>query len=515
MANKFFSLFILLILGATQAAAMDSDRSELMVLTPEEKMQAAETETELDGYDKTLASATVQEKADIRGKLFALWGKTSQNPLKHDRNVLFRAIETAKKADAAHLAKEMEAYLSNLFTNAEKPQSGFASLPIDVLILIIKSAEKNSPALMTEMAATSKHWLAAVIELENAAVEKFLNDKKEIECVVKLGFKDLQSRDQVVDSISLTKLPSNPERASFCVFNGRMMTRLLKSILEKYADKMPDNKLSEVVIFGISITDLSMLKSLKSIKKLTIQDCPYVDALTPLQELKEVDSLHIVRTGVVNVLPLEHVLKEVSCLKISGSQVKDFSCVGKMEKATYIEFSYTCFADMDLLPTTLTCLDISGTRVTNFSSLKKFKSLRGLRLSRITNADFLPALNLTWLTDLDLSGTGLKSIESLKKLVNLDKLDLSGTQVTDFENLLVFKRVYTLELNHTKITDISQLKELLELGILKLIGCEVTKDQIEDFNNPRSYFRTPTCIETEPKDWDLHPYHQGEPPKPN
>ena len=155
---------------------------------------------------------------------------------------------------------------------------------------------------------------------------------------------------------------------------------------------------SSIELSNLGISDLSALKSLKSVKKIVIRDNP---SLVNINQLKEVDSISYFELN-------------------NNPQLEEASIFTNVEKIDYL-------------------LMEQNSKLTNLSGLEKLQELDSLVIS----------------------GNALKSLEPFKSLKKLSSVFFKNTQLEDFTGLENIKELKELiVLNNAELEDISGLSQV-------------------------------------------------------
>jgi hypothetical protein len=130
---------------------------------------------------------------------------------------------------------------------------------------------------------------------------------------------------------------------------------------EKTKEKWFGERVRDVFLWEIKVSDLSPLKELKNLEKLYLSYTKVVD-LSPLSELKNLEQLFLGDTQVSDLSPLAE-LKKLEMLFLGNTQLTDLSPL--------VELYH------------LEELDLNNTQVSDLSPLAELKNLESLRLTGI------------------------------------------------------------------------------------------------------------------------------------
>ncbi len=219
--------------------------------------------------------------------------------------------------------------------------------------------------------------------------------------------------------------------------------------------RIEDGQVTELVIKSDALADISPLRALTALRKLTVEgildpDNPQrgrnrIVELSPLKHMP-LTVLGLSATSAVDLSPLKHM--QLTDLDVSGSFVSDLSVLKGMP-LKHLSCMITPVSDLaPLAGTGLERLNIHATPVKDLTPLAGHK-----------------------LKVLVASGTKIGDLSPLKNMP-LANLDVSGSFVTDLTPLLSMQ-VENLNIANTHVADLAPLKEL---PLLKTIYIDVNDD---------------------------------------
>ena len=162
-----------------------------------------------------------------------------------------------------------------------------------------------------------------------------------------------------------------------------------------------------------TISALPSLKGLKTLRRLSIEDCNISD-ISGLAELTSLTDLRMPGNSVADISPLAN-LKNLTRLDLPDNDISDLSPLAKL--------------------TQLTALYIEGNLISDISALSKLNKLIHLRLDSNLITDISALSNLNKLIELRLNGNLITDISPLSGLTNLRELNLRNNGISDFSPL--------------------------------------------------------------------------------
>jgi hypothetical protein len=162
------------------------------------------------------------------------------------------------------------------------------------------------------------------------------------------------------------------------------------------------------------IRDLSGLDKCVSLALLDLENHEISD-VTPLKDLKRLQSLNLAKNKIKDITPLATV-SALQYLQLEDNEISSIEPVAKLEK--------------------LNSLYLSRNKIEDISHVVGLKKLWSLYLGGNQIADVKPLSDLKWLSSLDLKNNKLTDISPLAGLTELKYLFLEGNQVADLKTLV-------------------------------------------------------------------------------
>ena len=235
--------------------------------------------------------------------------------------------------------------------------------------------------------------------------------------------------------------------------------------------------------------DISAISNLTNLENITFENLKlktYPNSLSNLTKLKEI----IMRnTNFKNVSSLKN-LTNLEKLTITG-QGLSYPHNEKEEQLTDENIK-----DLSTL-TGLTLLNLSHNQITDLSSIKNLTKLDHLSLDDNNNLESLdPIKDLIKLEELSFSLTKVNSLKPLENLKNLKtlrfiRLNQYGPENIDLTPLTNLTKLNYFDASHANISDVTALKgktfEALNIDNNKIKDFSVIKDELEKFKKDNNY----------------------------
>lgn len=267
------------------------------------------------------------------------------------------------------------------------------------------------------------------------------------------------------DSIDPARLPAELEQAFRQALN-KLSGPLTRADLQRIHD---------LRLYQLKLSDLTPLAALTSLEKLSIMDVPVMD-LMPIAGLTSLQSLDLARTRVVDLAPLVG-LTSLQTFTVHESAVSDPTPVVGLTTLRNLSFVATNIADltplaaMSWLPW-LCCNKSKALK--DLSPVAKLTSLTHLIVDGTGVSDLHPLAHLTAMQRLSVGNTDVSDLSPLSELTSLQDLDLESTFVSDLTPLRHLTSLDRLVLKETPVSDLSPLSSLTNLTVVDVEGSQVT-----------------------------------------
>ena len=229
-------------------------------------------------------------------------------------------------------------------------------------------------------------------------------------------------------------------------------------------------KLTRLSLYGNQrLSDLSPLKDLTELTYLDLDDNAISD-ISPLKALTKLAWLDLQRNNVISDISPLKALTKLRHLDLDSNQISDVSPLKALTELAWLDISDNAISDISPLKTLtkLAWLDVDDNAISDISSLKTLTKLAWFDADDNAISDVSPLRALTELAELDLDDNQISDVSHLKALTKLIVLDLDGNQISDVSPLKTLTKLMVLDLDGNQISDVSPLKALTELTELDL-----------------------------------------------
>ena len=194
--------------------------------------------------------------------------------------------------------------------------------------------------------------------------------------------------------------------------------------------------ISELLLEGRNISDLSPLSSLISLEWLRFADNPIND-ISSLSGLTNLNTLHFDKCSVSDITALSNLAK-LETLTFSENSLSDIAALSNLTKLTKLLINTNSIVDITALSglTDLTYLDLYENQIEDISPLSNLVALNTLNLSDNFLGDISAIANLANLIHLRVDHNLISDISVLANMNNLE-LFFAGNNFLDYEDLLV------------------------------------------------------------------------------
>lgn len=253
-------------------------------------------------------------------------------------------------------------------------------------------------------------------------------------------------------------------------------------------------QLKELTIRGtpLSATDLSVIGSLPSLEKLTLNNCSLTNIsglsnasrlttldlssnaikdLAPLSFMGNLVTLNMSSNALTNLSPLS-ALENLASLNVSYNSLTSIAPLAVCPKLTTLIASNNKLAEMPVFddPKILTNLVLANNDLTSVESLASYTSLSGLDLAynNLTNASALAGLKQ--LASVNISHNKLTTLPAWSKSCALVELDASYNKITSVSALRGLTKLNNVYLDYNKISNINPLADCHMLVRVSIYG---------------------------------------------
>ncbi|WP_294233575.1 leucine-rich repeat domain-containing protein [uncultured Chryseobacterium sp.] len=210
----------------------------------------------------------------------------------------------------------------------------------------------------------------------------------------------------------------------------------------------------DVSLCDYRLSDLSFLKKLKYLKRLTLDCDSQFENLQGFLHLTELESLYVESSQIKSVEGIEN-LKKLQYLAVTSGQLKDINSVRKLSG-------------------TLKSIDFNSNRIEDISWISSLRHLEYITFSQNNISEIPDLSNLLNLKEMNLYNNKIGSITNLKGIPQLLSINLSDNLIKDIENMRNFKALENIYVRNNMIGNISALSKLVNL-----INLDISHNQIK------------------------------------
>ncbi|MBN2315257.1 MAG: leucine-rich repeat domain-containing protein [Sedimentisphaerales bacterium] len=178
-----------------------------------------------------------------------------------------------------------------------------------------------------------------------------------------------------------------------------------------------------------------------------------------IDDYGNITELILIGSFITNISFLKR-LRYLTKLNLSANLITNISFLKGLTNLTELNLGYNGLSDISPLQglKNLSILSLYHNNTTDLSPLQGLKNLTELYLWNNQLTDLSPLEGLTNLTELNLPTNNITDLSPLRDLKNLKNLDLAGNEITDLSPLQDLKNLKNLNLAWNEITDISPLR---------------------------------------------------------
>lgn len=223
------------------------------------------------------------------------------------------------------------------------------------------------------------------------------------------------------------------------------------------------------------VTDLSDLKYLTYLEKLTISNCSATDlsGLTGLGQLKELnisgtelsqDSLKAIGT-----------LRSLEKLTLTGCSLSSIAPLEGLSGLVYLDLSNNTLRNIDVLSgfTKLQEIHMASNALTDLDAMSGLSELKILDVANNSLQSLKPLFGISGLTELNAGNNAFEDIAGIGALTGLTNLDLSQNILTDISAISGCSALTELNVANNKLKDISVVAQLMALVRLNFSNNDV------------------------------------------
>lgn len=209
-------------------------------------------------------------------------------------------------------------------------------------------------------------------------------------------------------------------------------------------------ELEELQVYSQNIGDLSILKDLKKLKKLELNDCTFSNPEV-IGECISLTELDLWRNSLRHLGFLEYLvnLKKLNLLENDAvfSEYESLGNLSRMENLT-----------------------LYNPEISHIEFVRNMPDLRELRVIGGRVSDISPLSGHEKLESIVLDENKIKDLSTLEELERLKRLSINDNYVLEISSLKAMRELRYLSIQNNKVADISPLKNLPELSIVYLGG---------------------------------------------
>ena len=252
-------------------------------------------------------------------------------------------------------------------------------------------------------------------------------------------------------------------------------------------------ELRNLQIFEHDIRSLEPIKNLTNFRFLTLTGNANLGAISPIQDLTNLEELFLGNTGVSDLAPLAN-LTNLTWLNLSNNRIQDISALANLTKLKTLNLWNKA---TDFLPkgnnevrdigplanmTEMTHLYLDGNQISDLTPLANMTKLVTLELAenRVIDISPLPFDRMEALQSLILTYNDWGRFHDISPLAgaplrSLTNLHLAFNQISDISPLVGLTTLEVLHLHDNKIRDLSPLTELIS-AVPESTGLRITGD---------------------------------------
>jgi Leucine-rich repeat (LRR) protein/cold shock CspA family protein len=201
--------------------------------------------------------------------------------------------------------------------------------------------------------------------------------------------------------------------------------------------------LKELSFNETRIEDLSILKDLKNLEKLSISKIEDVELYNRMYEIRSLENL-----------------TKLKKLKLRGCQLEEIKGLENLKNLEELDLSYN--------------------NIKEIMGLEKLVSLKKLFLGKNQIKDITILKDYTDLEYLDLSQNPIDDVSKIKSLRKLKYLDLSGTQIIEINWIENLAKLEYLNLRGNHLKNYDGIEKLANLKTFLIYANEVSQDKIDE-----------------------------------
>lgn len=259
--------------------------------------------------------------------------------------------------------------------------------------------------------------------------------------------------------------------------------------------------ITRLEIRDVEMSSIDGIQYIINLEEFALWDSKYLEDISPLSELTNLDDLAIIGSNVSDISTLSNMnnlrdinierslitdvspvsgLTNITSLSFEENQISDITPLSNLTNLKFLDLSMNEIVDISILDnlTMLTELRLHKNQINDISPLSGLIDLGRLNLSINHISDLSALSNLTNLYRLDLMRNDIGSISPLADLSNLKYLDISiqdgGSRISDLSPLTNKTNLRKLELGSIATNDLSPLSGLTNLTLLEIGGEQIS-----------------------------------------
>lgn len=207
-----------------------------------------------------------------------------------------------------------------------------------------------------------------------------------------------------------------------------------------------------------------------------VSDAPQLDTLpTRIAQVDKIDTVRIDYTKVSDLSPIRS-LKRIEKLTLRATPVKSLEAIAGFRNLKYLDIGNSAVQSLGPIAQlwNLETIILDGTSIKTLKHLSGLKNLRYLWADKTSIDSLEPLAELPSLQFLLVSDTAINSLEPLASLKNLYSLDADRTQISSLDALKDYRELTYLSICETPIKSLESLAKVRSLRGLKIEGTDVS-----------------------------------------
>ncbi len=268
--------------------------------------------------------------------------------------------------------------------------------------------------------------------------------------------KEIEFQDAVIEKAVREALSIQDSRTLFTNELWNIKEFTIPAGAQNYADLQYMIHLESLTIEDGTANQLSSIRELKEIKKLTVKNTNITsDDLQTISYLTSLNELSLNSCGLSTIAPLTS-LTSLTYLDLGNNALRNIAAISSLIELESLYLNSNVIEDLTPLSgcSRIITLDLAHNTITSIASLESLKNLSNLNISNNTISDITSIGYLSGLKELRAEHNTISDISALAQCLDLTYLDISDNAIVDLTPTKNHMKIKYFDFSHNLVADL-------------------------------------------------------------